>query len=662
MGKFARKGVVSMKNTKEKKRFTILGLASIFLLLLASQTLAQGMFVPTGNMTGPRWHYHTATLLPDGKVLIAGGINSPDWRDRTSSAELYDPSTGSFTATGSMSTPRANHTATLLNNGKVLITGGVDCCQVHSSAELYDPSTGTFTATGSMSGPRNSHAAILLPNGRVLVAGGGGLGGPPIASAEIYDPDTGTFTLTGSMSTKRTNVIFAAALLNDGKVLFAGGQTENGVRLASAELYDPLSGTFSLTGSMSTIRDYTHAILLANGNVLVVGGVDAYNNRLASAELYDPLSGTFSLTGSMSTSRLDHAATLLNNGTVLVTGGHNGSFTEDSAEIYDPGTGTFTATGSMSSPRMNHMATLLANGEVLIAGGTLGPPDWDVLDSAELYTLNQPPVAVCQDVTVAAGSSCTASASIDNGSYDPDGDPITLTQSPAEPYGLGTTSVTLTVTDDKGASNMCTAMVTVVDTLPPIINISLCPGEVYLGVTASVSVDVVDTCSGVLSQSVPNGLNLLDTSTVGTKTFTVTAADNAGNTSSNACTYNVIYDFLGAGGFRKPINNPPVLNTAKAGSTIPVKWQLPDGQGGFISDLGVVEAIQFQQVNCANISTTLTDPVETTATGETVLRYDLMNNQYIYNWLTSKSWAGNCYVLLLSLNDGKQYRANFLLK
>jgi hypothetical protein len=149
---------------------------------------------------------------------------------------------------------------------------------------------------------------------------------------------------------------------------------------------------------------------------------------------------------------------------------------------------------------------------------------------------------------------------------------------------------------------------------------------------------------------------------VGTKTFTVTAIDNAGNNGSNSCTYNVIYDFMGAGGFRPPINNPPVLNTAKAGSTIPVKWQLPDGYGGVISDLGVVTAIQFQQVNCANISTALTDPVETTATGETVLRYDLMNNQYIYNWLTSKSWAGNCYVLLLSLNDGKQYRANFLLK
>jgi len=201
------------------------------------------------------------------------------------------------------------------------------------------------------------------------------------------------------------------------------------------------------------------------------------------------------------------------------------------------------------------------------------------------------------------------------------------------------------------------------DTTPPTISFEgTCPSTVKLNSSATIAVLVTDDDSGVASQSKPNGPNLLDTASVGTKTFTVTAQDNAGNQASNSCTYRVIYDFTGAGGFQSPINNPPVLNTAKAGSAIPVKWQLPDGHGGFISDLGVVTSITFQKINCANVSSTLTDPVETTATGNTGLRYDFTANKYIYNWQTSKSWAGSCYVFNLLLNDGSKYSANFQLK
>jgi|GEM_PF-1378080 beta propeller repeat protein len=200
------------------------------------------------------------------------------------------------------------------------------------------------------------------------------------------------------------------------------------------------------------------------------------------------------------------------------------------------------------------------------------------------------------------------------------------------------------------------------DTTPPVIEIANCPATVNLNSSASVMVNVTDEGSGVKSQSAPNGENALDASTVGVKTFTVTAEDNSGNSSSNSCTYNVIYDFAGSGGFQYPINNPPVVNTAKAGSTIPVKWQIPDGNGGYVSDLGIVLSIMTQQVACSDFSSGLSDPVETVTAGESGLRYDFAKNQFIYNWKTQKAWAGKCFTLMLALNDGSIHKANFSLK
>jgi hypothetical protein len=211
--------------------------------------------------------------------------------------------------------------------------------------------------------------------------------------------------------------------------------------------------------------------------------------------------------------------------------------------------------------------------------------------------------------------------------------------------------------NNNGIGNVCEP-----DTTPPTIVFSGCPLKINLMSPASFTVAVTDSESDVAYQSVPNGINSLDTSTVGTKTFTVTARDNRGNTGSNSCTYQVIYDFLGAGGFHAPIDDQPITNIAKAGSTIPVKWQIPNGKGGFISDLGAVISIQFQQVACLNFSNTLTAPVEAPATGDTGLRYDFTANQFIYNWKTSKTQAGGCYVLNLTLNDGMRYQANFSMK
>jgi streptogramin lyase len=203
----------------------------------------------------------------------------------------------------------------------------------------------------------------------------------------------------------------------------------------------------------------------------------------------------------------------------------------------------------------------------------------------------------------------------------------------------------------------------VTELLPPAISfVDTCPVTVMLNSAATIYVLVTDNFSGVAGQSVPNGFSALDTSAAGQKTFTVTARNNAGLEATAACVYRVIYDFAGTGGFHAPVSNPPVLNIAKAGSTIPIKWQLPDGKGGFISDLGAVTSVTVQQVNCANISAALTDPMATTATGNTGLRYDFTDNQYVYNWKTLKSWLGNCFELTLSLNDGNRYPVYFKFK
>ncbi len=316
-------------------------------LALASATLydpTAGTFGPTGSM-GTARAFFTATLLPDGRVLVAGG-GPPQWSHPgpdLASAELYDPKTGTFSPTGSMGIPREDHTATPLRDGRVLITGGNDTGDhAVATAELYDPKTGKFSPTGSMATARGYHTATLLSDGRVLVAGGdpcGWAGCARLATAEIYDPKTGKFTATGSMATDRG--FHTATLLHDGRVLVAGGDSSS--YLVSAELYDPKTGTFSATGSMTTPRVYTTASLLADGRVLVAGGGGDYTNRnfLATAEIFDPATGTFSATGSMSEARTWFQANLLAEGRVLVTGGYGDLAPLATAELYDPKTGTF---------------------------------------------------------------------------------------------------------------------------------------------------------------------------------------------------------------------------------------------------------------------------------------------------------------------------------
>ena len=345
---------------------------------------AAGTWAATGSLNSAR-HTQTATLLPNAKVLVAGGNDNINF---LASAELYDPTSGTWSATGTLITARARHAATLLPNGKVLVAGGLDSGNNASvSAELYNPASGTWAATGNLNTARDFHTATLLSDGTVLAAGGLDSSNTAIASAELYDPTGGTWTATSSLNTAHAR--HTATLLQNGNVLIAGGLDSGGSDSASAELYGPASGIWIVTGSLNTARGLPTATLLPNGMVLVAGGVDPNNsnNLIASAELYNPASGTWTVTGSLNTARQSHTATLLPNGKVLVVGGSdpnvgNNPTTMASAELYDPASGTWTATGSLNSGRFSHTATLLPNGKVLIAGGTT-PSAY--VASAELY-------------------------------------------------------------------------------------------------------------------------------------------------------------------------------------------------------------------------------------------------------------------------------------
>ena len=322
----------------------------------------------TGPMASAR-QSHTATLLPSGKVLVAGGYNG----SYLSGAEVYNPATGTWASTGGMATARQNHSATLLPNGKVLVAGGYNGSYL-SSAQLYDPASGTWTTTGMMNTARRYHTATLLPNGKVLVAGG--YNGSYLSSAELFDPATGSWTTTGPLPTARQD--HTATLLPNGKVLVAGGY--NGSYLSSAALYDPAAATWATTGSLPTTRRYHTATMLPNGKVLAAGG---YNGTsLSSAALYAPTTGTWTTTGSLSAARQNHTATLLPSGKLLVIGGQSGGAITNSAELYDQSAGTWTATSALVNARQSHTATLLPSGTVLTAGGA-GSSGY--LASAELY-------------------------------------------------------------------------------------------------------------------------------------------------------------------------------------------------------------------------------------------------------------------------------------
>jgi hypothetical protein len=357
-------------------RSRLLFAACISLTLTISLTLAAeafrtaapsasraGTITPAAPMLEPR-SGHTATLLPDGKVLITGGMRRN--QDFYKSAELYDPAIGKFQTTGEMHERRVGHIAVLLRSGKVLIAGGWVGRDSTDSAELYDPATGKFSPIAKLTARRGEPRATMLANGDVLITGGSDHDGPNgnLASAEIFHAATLSFHATGPMHHARQ--AHSATLLNDGKVLIAGGKGES--LTASAELYDPKTGTFSETGNLVTAR-YKHAAgMLADGRVLIVGGSDErdWSGNLNSAEVYDPAKGKFIPVSPMNDSRfkLPEEAVQLQSGKLLVAGGSRES------EIFDPQSGKFFVVSGQINDKLHYMTeTKLRDGSVLLAGG-----------------------------------------------------------------------------------------------------------------------------------------------------------------------------------------------------------------------------------------------------------------------------------------------------
>lgn len=347
-------------------RVTMVVLLALVPVLSCLPRAAAGVS-PSERMAAPR-AAHTATALPSGDALIVGGCArfGCESDERSASTELYDHVRKTFSPGPRLSGKRVSHTATLLADGSVLIAGGYsgERRPPTSTAEIYEPDRRAFTPVGSMTSPRGGSTATRLRDGTVLVAGGDS-GTRTLESAEVFDPKTRRFTATGSMTTARS--AHAATLLRDGRVLVVGGANAAGDPLASAEVYDPRTKRFARVGRLRVARHKLAAATLRDGTVLVIGGSGAgdFSGRYATAEIFDPRRGRSLRLVRMAEPRfkLRDAVVRLPSGRVLVAGGGR------TVEIYDPKARRFRKVGRVGTPLSFATATVLGDGRVLIAGG-----------------------------------------------------------------------------------------------------------------------------------------------------------------------------------------------------------------------------------------------------------------------------------------------------
>jgi Ca2+-binding RTX toxin-like protein len=380
-----------------------------------AQTTPEGSWELTGSLSTPRFD-HTLTLLANGMVLAAGGRSNPA-ATVFNTAEVYDPITETWTPTGPMNDYRWEHTATLLPDGRVLVAGGfgglptgtgLNAQPVVNTAEIYDPATNTWTPTGSMNVRRALHTATLLPNGQVLVAGGRWCPNAPpatcdftfrTATAELYNPATGTWTPTGSMNEARHTT--ASVLLFDGRVLVPAGFT-NGGNGFNGDLYNVATGTWTLTSNMNFPRARQGAMLLQDGRVMVALGFPANQ----TTEIYDPVANDWDLAAPLTgfSSRFNYAYTVMPNGKVLIATGQTNppSALTTRTDEYDPATNTWStqapmndAHASSSSLSNSYRAVVLSASptsyvaDPYVCGRNCGKvlvAGWNATGSTELYT------------------------------------------------------------------------------------------------------------------------------------------------------------------------------------------------------------------------------------------------------------------------------------
>ena len=525
----------------------------------------------------------TLTLLPDGRAVAIGGSTGTWESTAHPHVQAYDPDTGSWRDLSRLSEGRYGHSATLLADGRILVAGGSAGNGWVNTAWLYDPASDSWSATGSLVQARGYHSATLLADGRVLLAGGGG-----VSTAELYDPATGTFQAAGSIGSSRFDHV--AVRLADGRVLLAGGYGSS--QLATAVLYDPATGAFQPTGSLSVPRANASGTLLRNGKVLVAGGYSGGGtDRLATAELYDPATGTFTPTGSMAMARSNHGGIALETGNVVVVGGDtSGGSAVATSELYEVSTGSFRPLGRLRQARSRFQSVLLHTGKVLVVGGSsesaeLGPlNNAPVAQGASVTTKEDEQVAVTLSGTdgdgerleyelVRAPAHGTLSGKAPNLTYVPragyhGGDSFTFRVSDGKQLSAET-AVSLTVTSVNDLPSAQAGWVTTTEDTPVAVVLS---GTDADGDALTYTV-VRGPAHGTLSGTPPQLLYTPAANASGVYTFTYRVSDGQGGSAEAMVSLTVT-----------AVNDTPVARsrqvTTKQGSAVEVTLTATDAEWG----------------------------------------------------------------------------------